>query len=320
MEDPISIPALELAELINGEIKGDPKISIDGVCSVQNLSAQKVTFLQDRKFISKLPKISDSLVIVEKSFETEDFPNTFIFVDNPRTAFAKIASKFLDDEKKWGIHPTAVVHPTAVIHPQSSIGPYCIIEKGVKVGQHTVLVSHVYLGANTHLGDRVTIYNGAVLGGPGFGFIQVDGKNVEVPQVGQVVVEDDVRIGANCTIDRASIDKTILKKGTKLDNLVHVGHNAIIGENNILCAQVGIAGSCELGNNVAIGGQGGVSDHITIGENVKLGAQTGVFTNLAPNDQYFLTPAVPMSLALRMIKYLRKLPDLWLALSKKEKA
>lgn len=307
MEEPISIPVSELAQLINGEIQGEPEIAIQGVSSLENLSSQRVTFLQDKKYIFKLPKIADSLVIVGKSFDATAFPNTFVFVDNPRIAFNKILSKFSQEETKWGIHPTAIIHPTAVIHPMSSIGPYCIIEAGVKVGQGTVLVSHVYLGANTILGERVQVYSGAVLGGPGFGLIHVDGKNIEVPQVGQLVIEDDVRIGANCTIDRASIDKTIVKKGTKLDNLVHIGHNSVIGENNILCAQVGISGSCQLGNNVVMGGQAGVSDHVCIGDNVKLSGQAGAPGDLQANEMYMMTPALPAKLAIKVIKFFKRL-------------
>jgi len=252
-------------------------------------------------------------------------------VDNPYLAFQK-AVKLMRPELYRplpGVHPTAVVSPAAQLGEDASVGAHCVVEAGARIGARTVLMAGCYLGAQATVGDdsllypRVTIreecvigsrcilHPGVVVGADGFGFAFDAGSYHKVPQVGNVVIGDDVEIGANTTIDRATTDSTRIGDGTKIDNLVQIGHNVVTGRHCIIVAQVGISGSTRLEDYVVLGGQAGVAGHVTLGRGAQIGGQSGVSKSVPPGAKIFGTPAVALALYKRLNAYLKRLPDLF---------
>jgi UDP-3-O-[3-hydroxymyristoyl] glucosamine N-acyltransferase len=319
----------QLAAELGGVVVGDGTTVIRGVAGIREAQSGDVTFLANARYASYLSETRASAVICNR--DTRDAPVPLLQVDNPYLAFQKVVRVFRPESPRAtpGVHPTAVVAADAMLGEGVSIGPHCTIEAGARVGDRSILMASCYLGANAAIGPdcllfpRVTVredcvvgsrcilHSGAVLGADGFGFAFDAGSYHKVPQVGNVVVGDDVEIGANTTIDRATTESTRIGDGTKIDNLVQIGHNVVVGRHCIIVAQVGISGSTELEDYVVIGGQAGLVGHIRIGRGAQIGAQSGVPRSVPAGETVSGYPAVPQSLFKRISAYLQKLPQLF---------
>lgn len=295
-----------------------------------------LTFAENHAYFEQAEKSAAAAVLVGPEFRSQ--AKTLIQVPRPRVAFARVIPLFFP-EPVWppGIHSSAVIAATATIDPTASIGPACVIEEHVRIGPRTVLrgqnhlAAHCQLGSdvtlfpnvvlyrNTQVGSRVTIHAGTVIGSDGFGYVLDQGEHLKVPQIGQVMIGDDVEIGANVTIDRGALGATVIGKGTKIDNLVQVAHNVVIGEHCLLVAQAGIAGSTRLGNYVTLAGQAGLAGHLAIGEKVTVAAQSGVMHNISPGEKWFGTPAQPDRQMKRQLVALQHLPELLRRVTELEK-
>jgi UDP-3-O-[3-hydroxymyristoyl] glucosamine N-acyltransferase len=317
----------ELAQWVDGTVVGDGEIEISGVAAIEEAQAGEITFIANPKYLPKLSETQASAIIVSKEVIQADRP--LLCVANPYLAFAKILILFSHKPyQPKGIDSNAWVSPTAKLGKDLTLYPFVYIGDGCSVGDRVTLYPGVYVGENstigedsilysnvsiyseTSIGKRVILHSGVVVGSDGFGYVKEGKKNVKIPQVGRVEIEDDVEIGANTTIDRATFGKTIIRRGVKIDNLVQVAHNVVIGEDSILCAQVGISGSTKIGSNVTLAGQVGVVDHIEIGDNVMVGAQAGVTHRLPPNQGYVGSPALPHREFLRANAVFSKLPEM----------
>lgn len=319
----------ELAELVGGTIIGDEEIEISSVSSIDDAKPGDITFIAHPKYLSKLETIEASAIIVSKSFNIQSSKKPLLIVDNPYLAFALILSYFSKKTfEPKGIDSNAWVSSSAQLGKDISIYPFTYIGERCKIGDRVTIYPSVYIGEDSSIGEdsiiysnvsiypgtvigkRVILHSGVVVGSDGFGYIKDGKRNVKIPQVGCVVIEDDVEIGANTTIDRATLGKTIIRRGVKIDNLVQVAHNVSIGEDSIIIAQVGIAGSTKIGNNVVLAGQVGVSDHVEIGDNVKVAAKSGIAHDLEPNREYSGAPAIPHKEFLKASMIFTKLPDM----------
>jgi UDP-3-O-[3-hydroxymyristoyl] glucosamine N-acyltransferase len=317
----------ELAQWVGGTVVGDGEIEISGVGAIEEARAGEITFIANPKYLPKLSQSKASAIIVSKEVTQADKP--LLCVTNPYLAFGKILTLFSQkgyqpkgiDSNAW-VSPTAklgkdlTLYPFVYIGDRCSIGDRVTLYPGVSVGEDSsigedsILYANVSVYSRTIVGKRVILHSGVVVGSDGFGYVKEGRKNVKIPQVGTVEIEDDVEIGANTTIDRATLGKTIIRRGVKIDNLVQVAHNVTIGEDSIIVAQVGISGSTKIGNNVTLAGQVGVVGHIEIGDNVMVGAQAGVTHDLAANQGYVGSPALPHREFLRAITVFPKLPEM----------
>jgi UDP-3-O-[3-hydroxymyristoyl] glucosamine N-acyltransferase len=267
-----------------------------------------IVFAQDEAAVAKALASAAGLVLAP--LRTEGADARVLRVRDPKHVFA-LCGQWFDGFAEAMVHPSAVIDPSATVGAETSVGAGCVIEAGAVVGSHCVLGSNVtILGAAT-LGDRVLVQAGAVLGGLGFGYVRgEDGRYVRFPQQGRLVVEDDVEIGANTTIDRGALGETRIGAGTKIDNGVHIGHNCSIGRNVIIAAQVGISGSCVVGDGVVMAGQVGLGDHVTIGPGVILGGASGVFPGKrleGPGQMFMGVPAEPLQEYLKSVARVRRL-------------
>jgi UDP-3-O-[3-hydroxymyristoyl] glucosamine N-acyltransferase len=318
----------EIAKLIDGEVIGDETVAVSGVSGIQEAGSADITFLANPKYLAYLDKTKAAAVITSRDIKACLKP--MIRVDNPSLAFTKVVSFILPQDLRHpsGIHPSAVIGknvklgkntaigPLVVIEDDVSIGdktviyPFCYIGRQAKIGSDTLIYSNVSIREGVSIGDSVIIHSGAVLGSDGFGFVTVEGRHHKIPQTGTVVVEDEVEIGANVTIDRARFDKTVIGRGTKIDNLVQIAHNVVIGKNCLIVAQVGISGSTTIGNNVILAGQVGIVGHITIADNSIVMAQSGVSKSLPPDSVVWGTPAKPAALAKKISACIQNLPKM----------
>ncbi len=317
----------EIAEWVDGTVIGDGEIEIFGVAAIEEAQSGEITFIAHPKYLPHLTKTNASAIIVSKEVTQADKP--LLCVTNPHLAFAKILTLFTQKPyQPKGIDPNAWISPTArlgkdlTIYPFVYIGDRCsmgdrvtlypgvYIGEDSSVGEDSVLYPNVSIYSRTNIGKRVILHSGVVVGSDGFGYEKEGRKNVKIPQVGRVEIEDDVEIGANTTIDRATFSKTVIRRGVKIDNLVQVAHNVAIGEDSIIVAQVGISGSTKVGSNVTLAGQVGVVGHIEIGDNVIVGAQAGVTHDLPANQGYVGSPALPHREFLRAITVFPKLPEM----------
>jgi UDP-3-O-[3-hydroxymyristoyl] glucosamine N-acyltransferase len=292
-----------LAVQLGCDLEGDPDTEIARVAAIEDAGPGDLTFLANAKYASQLRASRASAVIA--SPDVDGAPCALLRTSNPYLTFAR-ATRLLNPEFKPapGVHRLAVVAPDATIDADVSIGPFAVIESGARIGARSILHAHVVVGSGATLGSdcllharvsirervvigaRCVIQDGAVIGSDGFGFAhRDDGTHEKIPQVATVVIEDDVEIGANTTIDRPAVGETRVKAGTKIDNLVQIAHGVIVGRNSLLAAQVGIAGSSVVGDSVMLGGQVGVTGHVTIGDRVKASAKTGV-TGHVPADAF----------------------------------
>jgi UDP-3-O-[3-hydroxymyristoyl] glucosamine N-acyltransferase len=317
----------ELAEWVGGTVVGDGEVEISGVAAIEEAQPGEITFVANSKYLPKLNQTNASAIIVSKEVPQTDKP--LLRVVNPYLSYAKILTLFSHKTyQAKGIDPNAWISPTAQLGKDLTLYPFVYIGDHCSIGDRVTLYPGVYVGEDssiaeesilypnvsifprTVIGKRVILHSGVVVGSDGFGYVKEDRKNVKIPQVGTVEIEDDVEIGANSTIDRAALGKTIIRRGVKIDNLVQVAHSVVVGEDSILCAQVGISGSTKLGSNVTLLGQVGVIDHIEIGDNVTVVAQSGVMNDLPANQAYTGTPSMPHRDFLRMTAVCQKLPEM----------
>ena len=314
---------------------GSPDTEITGVAGIEEAGPGQLTFVANPKYAAAAKKTKASAVIV-----AEDFPalgSALLRSSNPYLDFARAIELFYRPPKfAVGVHSTAVIHPSAKIGKNASIGPYVVVEEDVQIGKHCVLLAHVviYRGArignnflahahavvreNCRLGENVTLQNGVVIGGDGFGFAKdSEGRWRKIVQSGPAVLEDDVEVQANACVDRASIGETRIGRGTRIDNLVQVGHGSSVGRNTLLCAQVGLAGSTEVGDNVILAGQVGVAGHCKIGDGVIATAQSGIPSDVPAGKVVSGYPAIDNKLWLRCVAVFNRLPELMKALRSK---
>jgi UDP-3-O-[3-hydroxymyristoyl] glucosamine N-acyltransferase len=316
----------EFSKIVHGAIHGDPDIEIQGAAGVREATEGDITFVSSPQFLKYLGESKASCVIVREPIEGLSI--TQLVVSNPYYAFAKaLESLFPSRTIERGISDRATVSGKALIGNDVAILPFAfvsddvsiadgtILYPGVFIGEHTrigkncVIYPNVTIRENVRIGDRVIIHSGTVIGSDGFGYVFEGGAHYKIPQVGGVVVEDDVEIGANVTIDRATIGDTVIGTGTKIDNLVQIAHNVKIGEKSLLIAQVGIAGSSEIGSFVTLAGQVGIADHTSIESGTMLGAQAGTSGRLS-KGVYSGSPAIPHRNWLRSQALFAKLPEM----------
>jgi UDP-3-O-[3-hydroxymyristoyl] glucosamine N-acyltransferase len=319
----------ELAAVLGGEVVGDGTTVIRGVAGIREAMPGDITFLANARYESHLLETRASAVICSR--EPRHAPMPLLQVDNPYLAFQRVVRVFRPEvhRPEPGVHPSAVVSPAAILGAGVSVGPNCVIEAGARIGDRVVLMPGCYVGAAVEIGDdsffypgvtvreecvigrRCIAHTGVVVGSDGFGFAFDQGRYHKVPQVGNVVIGDDVEIGANTTIDRATTDSTRIGDGSKIDNLVQIGHNVVIGRHCIVVAQVGISGSTELEDYVTLGGQAGLVGHIRIGKGAMVGAQSGVTKSVAADGVVTGYPAVAHGVFKRIHAFIQRLPQLF---------
>ncbi len=306
---------------------------VTDIASLEKARPGDLSFLGNPRYKPQVAGSTATALLLPLDYAGEPGPEqVFIFVDNPSAALAKVCARI--EQSLWpkpppGVHPSAVIGAGAKVAPSAHVGPLCVVEEGASVGAGTVLQASVFIGreavigadcflmpgvvvaAACVLGQRVRLQPGVVVGSDGFGYEFVNGRHEKVPQVGNVVIEDDVEIGANSTLDRARFSRTVVGEGTKIDNLVQIAHNVVIGKHCILCSQVGISGSTTLEDYVVLGGQAGIGGHITIGKGSKAGGQTGIAFDVAPGSYLNGTPAIPYMLERRLQVLHQRLPDLF---------
>jgi len=317
----------ELAGRLGCELLGDGEVEIRGVSGLERAGPGDLTFLANPRYAPLLATTRAAAVIVASANEST-LPR--LVSENPYLAFARAVGLICPPARpEPGVHPSAQVHPTAVLGTGVHVGalavvgararvgarsvlhPQVVVYDEVTIGEDCLLHSGVQVRERCRLGDRVIVQNGAVIGGDGFGFARdAEGRYHKFPQVGTVVIEDDVEIGANVAIDRSTLGATVIRRGAKIDNLVQIAHNVVIGENTVVCGLVGISGSVTIGDNVTIAGQVGMADHVTIGSNTTIGAQSGVSKSLEGGQYYLGSPAVPIGLASRQYAVWANLPEL----------
>ncbi len=319
----------ELAEALKCQLVGDAAVSVAGVASIRSASAQDLVFADDKKTLEEALH-SEAAAIITGDFATSSAKPLLISAQ-PRLAFARAAQLLIgSDPPKSGVHSSAIVDATAKLGSEVSIGAYavigdhcsigagsriaagCVIAAGVRMGEHCSLAPNVTIYSGVTLGNRVVVHAGAVLGSDGFGYVRDEktGRYQKFPQIGRLEIEDDVEIGANSTVDRGALDVTRIGRGTKIDNLVHVGHNVDIGEDVVIAAQTGISGSAVLENQVVVAGQVGIADHVRIESGAILGAQCGVPTRKVIRGKgvvFWGTPARPIREYLKELAALARL-------------
>ncbi len=319
----------QIASTLNARLEnGSPDAEITGVAGIEEAAPGQITFVANPKYAAAARTTKASAVIVDDSFPA--ISTAMLRSKNPYLTFARAIELFHQPAKYApGRHPTAVIHPSAKIGEGAHIGPYVVIEEGVQIGKHAVLLAHVVIYRGVSVGDRffshahtvvregcrignnVTLQNGVIIGGDGFGFAKDDqGRWHKIPQPQPVVIEDDVEIQSNSCIDRASVGETHIARGSKIDNLVQVGHGSHIGENSLLASQVGLAGSTEIGNNVILTGQVGVVGHCKIGDGAIVTPQSGVAGDVAAGAIVSGAPAVDHKLWLKYSAILSRLPEI----------
>lgn len=325
----MEIKVSQAAEFIGGKIIGDPDVIFTGLADIKNASPTDLTFIYNPAYQKYLETTKASSVIVNPSIKKTRTDLTYIEVEDSAKGFYKILIKYFNPQIALdGIDETAFIHPTAKIGQKTTIGKNVVIEENCIVGDNSTIFHNTVILRNSRIGnsvliypnvtirekteikDNVIIHSGTVIGADGFGY-KPDEKGVytKIPQIGKVIIESDVEIGANVTIDKAALGTTIIHRGTKIDNLVQVGHNVEIGEHTAISAQSGISGSTIVGNHVVMGGQVGLADHLEIADGVLLGAQSGVGKSIKKPGKYFGSPALDLSTTLRLMTHYKYLPE-----------
>jgi UDP-3-O-[3-hydroxymyristoyl] glucosamine N-acyltransferase len=324
----------EIAAIVSAErTQGATNRIVTDIASLSAARPGDLSFLGNTKYRAQVSGSAATVLLLPLDYTGEPQPDqVFLYVANPSAALARLCARI--EQSLWprpgpGIHPSAVVAPSARVDASVHIGPLCVVEEGAQVGANSVLQASVFVGRDARigegcfimpgcviattcsLGNRVRLQPGVVIGADGFGYEFVKGRHEKVPQIGTVVIGDDVEIGANSTLDRARFSRTVVGEGTKIDNLVQVAHNVTIGKHCILCSQVGISGSTTLEDYVILGGQAGIGGHITLGKGSKAGGQAGISTDLAPGSYVNGTPALPYLLERRLAILHQRLPDLF---------
>lgn len=319
----------EIADLVGGELRGEGALEISAIAGLREARKGELTFLSRERYASLVGETKASALLLQEGIKAETSLPT-IGVKDANHALARISHLFARPPAPpaVGIHPTAVVAPGSRIGENVAIGPLTVVEKDAVIGDDTVIFPQGYVGEGVKIGPgcllhpRVTIlhrceiganvilHSGVVVGSDGFGFATVGGKHEKIAQIGIVVIGDDVEIGANCTIDRARMDRTVVKRGTKIDNLVQIAHNVHVGEDCLMAAQAGVAGSATLENNVMLGGQAAVVGHLVMGEGSILTGQSGITKDCAPGVIYSGRHAIPHAAFMRELAALRRLPEM----------
>ncbi|HET9228276.1 MAG TPA: UDP-3-O-(3-hydroxymyristoyl)glucosamine N-acyltransferase [Thermoanaerobaculia bacterium] len=303
----------DLADLVGGRVEGDPDHTVEAVRTLEAAGPRDLSFLNHPRYREQALASQAGALLVASSLASEDFGKPLLIVEDTAYALSVLLNRLHASEApEPGIHPTAVIEPGCEVDPSAHVGPYAVIGSGTRIGARAAVHPHVVIGKScevgegavlhphavlydrTAIGPGAIIHAGAVLGADGFGYATHRGVHHKVPQVGRVVVEKDVEVGANSTIDRATLGETRIGEGTKIDNLVQVGHNVQTGRHCILCGQAGIAGSTQLGNYVVLAGQAGVSGHIKLGDGVQVAAKSAALTSVEPKTQVAGIPAVEL--------------------------
>jgi len=337
----MEITAKQLASYLSGEIQGNPDVSVNNISKIEEGLAGTLTFLANPKYSPYIYTTKASIVLVNKDFVPEHpIEATLIRVDNAYQCLAKLLTLVSEQKsRKSGIGNMVSIDPTATLGENLYIGNFAYIGEKSRIGNDTLIYPHVYIGDNVKIGTNCILYpgvkiyddcivgdyciiqGGAIIGGDGFGFAPTsNGDYQKIPQIGNVIIENNVEIGANTTIDSPSMGSTIIHKGVKLDNLIQAAHSVEIGENTVIAAQTGIAGSTKIGKNCMVGGQVGFAGHIHIADGVQIGAQSGISNNLTDNSTpYMGYPAIPAKQFARASVVYKKLPDLYSEVSKLRK-
>jgi UDP-3-O-[3-hydroxymyristoyl] glucosamine N-acyltransferase len=319
----------QISKIIDGKILGNDNLRITGVSSIENADDGDISFIKNERFVSKVLKTKASAIVSHRPIE--ETKKTLIIVDNPFPAFLKLL-KIISDQKQQQprtIHPSAVISKDSSIGDNISIGANVVIDGNTQIGNNVTIYPNAFIGTSCKIGDdsiiypnvtireevtigkRVVIQSGASIGDDGFGFLQIDGKHVKIPQVGTIEIGDDVSIGSNVTIARAALDKTIISSGVKIDNHSHIAHNCTIGENSMLIAYAKLAGGVKIGKNVMIAEDVGVTDHVVIADNCMVGAASNVYKSLEPGSVVWGSPAKPITFEKRLQVLIKKLPDIY---------
>ncbi len=328
----MQFPAAQIALLVNGKVEGDPAAAVNSCGKIEEAKEGQLTFFSNPKYEEYVYKTKASVILINEAFELKQpVAATLIRVPDAYTAFATLLTKYQEivQQKLTGIQQPSYIAKTASYGENVFVGAFAYIGENVKIGSNTKIFPNAFIGDNVVIGDNclidpgvkiyhdckisnhVNILAGTVIGSDGFGFApQPDGTFIKIPQLGNVIIEDNVDIGANATIDRATVGSTIIKAGAKLDNLIQVGHNAEVGPNTIIAAQAGVSGSTKIGKNVMIGGQAGLVGHILLGDGAKVNAQSGVSKSIEPGKAVTGSPAYDFTAALRSQAITRNLPEM----------
>jgi len=328
--------AAEIARQIQGEVIGDSSVILNHFAPADRAQAGDLTFAENADYFEQAERSAASAIIVDGKFTSKQ--KVLIRVTNARIAFAKVLALFFPEPVyPPGTHPTAVVAASARIDPTAHVGPHCVIEEKVRIGPGSVLRGGNFVGADcqlgeqvhlfpnvtlyarSELGNRVRIHSGTVIGSDGFGYVLDGGIHRKVPQIGNVIIGDDVEIGSNVSVDRGALGPTKIGKGTKIDNLVQIAHNVVIGEHCLVVGQAGIAGSSQLGNYVVLAGQVGIAGHLKISNRVTVAAQGGVMNDIPEGQTWLGTPARPAAQSKRQMIAIQHLPELLRRMSDLEK-
>jgi UDP-3-O-[3-hydroxymyristoyl] glucosamine N-acyltransferase len=326
----------ELAKVIGGQVVGDANAVLKSFATIESAEAGDLTFAENEEFFSRAEQSAATAIIADKRFSSDK--KTIIQVPNARVGFAKALALFFPDKPfPAGIHPTAVVSATATVDTTAHVGPHCVIGERVSVGARSVLQAGNYVGddsklgedvnlfpnvtvyARSEIGNRVRIHANSVIGSDGYGYVLDGPVHLKVPQIGNVIIQDDVELGAGVTIDRGALGSTVIGKGTKIDNLVQIGHNVQIGEGCLLVAQVGIAGSTKLGNYVVLAGQAGIGGHLKIGNKAVVAAKSGVMNDIPDGETWMWIPAQNEKTVKRQLVGIFRLPEILKRLAELEK-
>ncbi|MDA8132191.1 MAG: UDP-3-O-(3-hydroxymyristoyl)glucosamine N-acyltransferase [Elusimicrobia bacterium] len=338
----MSLAASEVEKLAQGKLRGDPGLMLRGAAPLEKAGPSDLAFLADPALAAAAAASKAGCLLAPDGSEAalSEFKGAVVFTKNPKYAFMLALRRFEADLRPLpdrGRHPTAVIYPTAKIGADSHVGPGAVVEEGAYIAPGASIGAQCYIGRNAkvgmgtrlypgvkmmdscEIGSGCIIHAGTVIGSDGYGYVSPRGKHEKIPQIGKVVIEDDVEIGANCAVDRAALEVTLIGAGTKIDNLVHIAHNVRIGRNCLIMAQAAIAGSTEVGDNAIIGGQAGISDHVKIGENSAVMARTGIMSDLSPGQVVFGHIGRPRIQAMKIEALLSKLPEMHRTLSKIKK-
>jgi len=323
----IAFTAAQIAERVQGELTGEASTPLTGLAAAENARAGDLTFADKAEFFAAAEASAATAILVSGSFNSTK--KLVIRVPNARLAVAKLLPVFFPpDQYPSGTHTSAVIDPSAQVDATAHIGPNCVVAAGVKIGARSVLMGGNYIGrdatlaedvclnpnvviyARTVIGQRVVIHAGTVIGSDGYGYVFNEGRHHKVLQVGNVVIHNDVEIGANAAIDRAALGSTVIGAGTKIDNLVHVAHNVVMGRHCLVMGQVGFAGSTKLGDYVIVASQSGIAGHLKLGHQAMIGAKSGVMRDVPDGGKVLGIPAMPDKQAKRQMIAVQQLPDM----------
>lgn len=327
--------AAEIAKHLQGEVLGDSSVVLNTFAPADRAQPGDLTFAENAEYFARVEQSAASAVIVDGNFTSQKI---LIRVPNARIGFAKALALFFPEPAfAAGVHPSAVIAASAQVDPTAHVGPHCVVGERVRIGARSVLQGGNHIGAGCQLGEdvnlfpnvtvytrseignRVRIHAGTVIGSDGFGYVQDEGVHRKVPQIGNVIIRDDVEIGSNVSIDRGALGPTVIGKGTKIDNLVQIAHNVVIGDGCLVISQVGIAGSTKIGSYVILAGQVGLAGHLKIGNRVTIAAQAGVMNDIPDGEKWLGSPAQPDRQAKRQMIAITHLPDLLKRVAQLEK-